>query len=135
MRESTQRVAIVVDRNFGERLLSLREVDHAWVIESEANSPIVHSFWSRLVRTEPTGMPVGMTLFRTDEAASPQSACLMIADTVDEHHGEWSAAGPWTEIAVVGTVLTPQLEAQFYQLGAEDFVATEEGFRCRRAHP
>jgi hypothetical protein len=130
------RVAIVVDRSFGERIADLARTSHVWAVESPENTPAIREVWDReAADPDPGADPLGpgVTSFAADEAESPEETCLRIADVVDEHHGAHDP--PWCEIEVFGVELSPALRELFLELGAATFERTSAGFLCRPADP
>ena len=56
-------------------------------------------------------------------------------DTIDLHHGTYSANPPYTVLDVIGTAVTARLKAKLGEFGFDDFQETREGFRAVRPVP
>ena len=115
MNRTSHKVGLVVDRSFGERIVELARSFHVWVVESPANVPFVRRFWESQLAD-----------------SGPADICARIAETVDQHHGEFAHDPPWTELEVFGVELDAALQEVFKDLGATTFEPTPEGFVCRR---
>ena len=72
-----------------------------------------------------------MTTFKS-EAGSPENALLDEFDTIDLHHGPYSANQPYTVLEVIGTSLTEKVKAELGQYGFDEFCSTMTGFRAVR---
>src|SRR5580693_7246888 len=105
------KVAIVVDRTFGNRLPALARLRHVWVVGSSANTPVIRGIWQDPPTEDRVSMRSGVTSFIDDADLSAEEICAGIVDVVDEHHGEFSSAPPWSEIEVFGVGLTPTLRS------------------------
>ena len=133
MNRTSHKVGLVVDRSFGERIVELARSFHVWVVESPANVPFVRRFWeSQLADSGPDPLASGITSFVAGEHEMPADICARIAETVDQHHGEFAHDPPWTELEVFGVELDSALQEVFKDLGATTFEPTPEGFVCRR---
>lgn len=134
VRPARHRVGIVVDPQFGERVLPLARQFHLWVAASDANTPAIRAAWAQEVASDVSddALGDGVTSFETLAAESPEEACLGILETVDAHHCDSSHAPPWSEIEVFGSSLSPRLREAFEEFGAEEFLPTPSGFIARR---
>ncbi len=117
------RVAIVVDRAFGQRLSELSRLGPVWILESPANTPVIQELWQGASTME----KVEVTSFQDAPDLSTEAICADIIATVAEHHAGWS------EIEVVGVGLTPLLRHAFEEIGASVSASTAGGFVCRRS--
>lgn len=127
------KVAIIVDREFGASLVDLASQYHVWIVESSANTPVIHEVWSSEA-LDGDGDPLGpgVTAFQAGAEESPDEMCERIAYEVDDHHGEFGHDPPWTEIKVIGAALSPRLEEAVHDIGAARLCVTPNGFICRR---
>lgn len=134
MPKPSHKVGIVVDQGFGDRVAELARVFHVWVVESDANTPVIQEVW-KSANMAPAADPiaVGVTSFAAGAGESPEELCARIAWNVDEHHNESAHDPPWSEIEVFGVKLTATLRDVFEELGATACIPTEEGFVCRRS--
>jgi hypothetical protein len=133
VRAQSYKVGIVVDRNYGDRILELASSFHLWAVESPSNTPTIQRFWA-IAHPEPDADPLGpgITSFKAPETESAEEMCARIAGDIDEHHGEFAHDPPWSEIAVYGVTLNGRLRDVFAELGATEFAPTQDGFICRR---
>ena len=128
-----KKVGIVVDRTFGDRLLSLLRLFHVWVVESADNLPAIQSAWTSQSATTNSAPTAAVTSFKALEGESPDDMCARIAGDVDEHHGELAQDRAWREIEIFGVSLNRRLRSVFEELGANTFEPTKGGFICRRS--
>jgi hypothetical protein len=128
------KVAIVVDRAFGERLSKLSRSCHVWVVESPVNTPVIRDVWQDTsAAADRLSMRSGVTSFKDNAELSADEICVAIVAVVDEHHGEPWSDSPWSEIEVFGAPLTPALRSAFEDVGGASFESTTDGFVCRHA--
>ena len=125
------RVAIVVDRNFGERLRELSRHCHVWACKTPDNLHVAVQLWAE--KSGGYSFEAGVTIFNVSAEATPEAMCRDILWTVDLHHGEYSHDPPWSEIEVVGAALTPPLRAGLEDYGVEDFEERPDGFLAIRS--
>jgi hypothetical protein len=130
---TAHKVAIVVDRNFGNKLVDLARQYHVWIVESSSNTPVIRDVWA----SEPSDpnadlLGPGVTSFEATDNETAQAMCARISGDVEDHHGEFGHEPPWSEIEIVGAPLDPYLEGVFLEMGASHFEATPDGFVCRR---
>jgi hypothetical protein len=122
MPERWNKVSLVVDNNYGERLHSLA-TDAVWLIDSPANRKAAHVSWQL------KGAASSVTTFKS-LSSSPKVACLGILNVVDLHHGEYS--GGYSVLEVVGTSLDEELRSAIKEFGFSKFEPTSEGFSASR---
>jgi hypothetical protein len=121
-------VWLVVDPEFGERLARLPEREPVWVIDSKKNTEVAKRL--RMERVNPTHLE-GITTFTPFTYGADQQV-LRILDTIDLHHGEYSADPPYSVVEVYGSPLTEAIERAFRGLGFVDFRPTSNGFIAER---
>jgi hypothetical protein len=114
-------IAFVVDPDFGMRLRNLAHRVPVWIVASPTNANAV-----KVVEAE-GGQPFSITPIYAN-GASAEEWCINHADTVDQHHNEFSQERPYTTLEVFGCEPTPQVRASFAQLGFHSYQASEEGF-------
>lgn len=112
------RVTVVVDREFGERLLSVHPEAPLWVIRSATNTPLVQQVWAE-AKSSRTGCRV--TEFVAEEPA-PEDALVRVLGMVEEHHPDWS------ELTVVGAAASATLEKTLARYGFSRVEPNERGF-------
>jgi hypothetical protein len=129
MSETAYRVRIVVDPHFGQRLTRLPDREPVWVVDSEANTPVAKA----LQAARATSHLHGVTTFTPFTTGDREHQLLGILDTVDLHHGQYSADPPYSEVEVYGAGLSQAVEQAFRDLGFEHFDATPDGFVASRS--
>jgi hypothetical protein len=126
-----RRILVVLDPNYGARLLDLPEGQPAWVVESAANTPVIQTRW----RTAPNDdYLTGITIMNRDEAGQPmEEQFLYWLGTIDDHHDASSSDLPYTALDVVGVYLSPAIRQALSELGFENFEPMGEGFLATRS--
>jgi hypothetical protein len=133
MSVSRHKVGLVVDREFGDRMVDLARSFHLWVVESPTNSGVVRRIWNAEARShDDDALGSGVTSFEASESESPEEMSVRISGDLDEHHGEFAHDPPWSEIEVYGATLTESVKQAFRAIGATVFERTRDGFRCVR---
>ena|SRR5438270_14071735 len=106
----SRRVAIVFDREFGDRLLTLVMRTPVWIIESEANRPVVSEAWNRA-----TEWPhISVTVFRP----------------IDDLKNVLSQIGHPQRVDVIGLPCTDDARQAMCAAGFTKVIETNEGFRA-----
>jgi len=126
------RVFVVVDRNYGQRLAELAETGPVWIVDTPANRSVAQEIWA--VRPNRSHLE-GVTTFKVPEGASSEDMLINELDTIDLHHGPYSASPPYTVLDVIGTAITARLKAELGEFGFDDFQETAQGFRAVRPIP
>jgi hypothetical protein len=124
-------VSIVVDRDYGSRLRELLESGPVWAIDSQANREVAQEIWKEFASRDHLD---GITIFATGKT-SPEEAFVAEFDTIDIHHGVYSAGPPYTIARTIGTSLTDRLRAVLSSYGFDSFTTTDEGFKATRPLP
>ena len=128
MSERINKVALVLDPDYGDKLTSLADVSHVWVIDTPSNRAVASEYWAQ----NPTYQAeLGITTFNSENKSRLES-CLNILEAVDTHHGPHSSDPPYSVIEVIGLPLTDDAKAAIEGLGFETFETTVEGFRATR---
>jgi hypothetical protein len=118
---------VVVDRAFGEQLESITRGIPVWIIDSPTNRAFVEKAWREY--PEPSHLK-GITIFNSPEDASAERSLLGQLDTIDLHHGAYSADPPYSELEVIGVVLTEAIQTALEQTGFKELHPTDSGFRA-----
>ena len=126
------RVLVVVDREYGQRLTALTQEGPVWAVDTPANRAVAQHIWD----AEPNRSHLqGITIFKFPKDGSPEDILVNELDTIDLHHGPFSANPSYTELDVIGTAITPRLRTELGQFGFDDFQETPHGFRAVRPMP
>src|SRR5713226_8715809 len=88
-----------IDRAFGDRLTALEPRAPLWIVDTSVNRGAAE----RLRTERPAESHLtGITLFKDDDGLSPEQLLLSELETIDLHHGIYSADPPYTVLEVRG---------------------------------
>ena len=105
---------MVVDPAFGERLASIPAGEPAWVIESPLNKPVAHRLWRERKGEDHL---TGITTFKPSANVSPEEEVIRILDTIEHHHGEYSADPPYSILEIIGCTDSERLRSALSEFG------------------
>ncbi len=126
------RVFVVVDRDYGQRLAALAETGPVWIVDTPANRTVAQQIWA----ADPNRSHLeGITTFKVPEGGSSEDILINELDTIDLHHGTYSANPPYTMLDVIGTAITARLKAELARFGFNAFQETPQGFCALRPIP
>ena len=125
-------VFVVVDREYGARLAELALKGPVWIVDTLANHAAAQKLWS-----EYPGRSIwkASLLSNPPMVAPPKIVFFSILDTIDLHHGVYSADPPYTVLGIVGTPVSDRVRAELSEFGFNEFHGTDEGFRAVRPLP
>ena len=124
------RVFVVLDRAYGDRLAELAQAGPVWIVDTPPNRAAAESFWA----ANPDRINLnGVTTFKFEVDSSPEQILINELDTIDLHHGMYSANPPYAVIQVIGASLGEALRSKLPELGFNEFETTNEGFRAVRS--
>jgi hypothetical protein len=126
------RVVIVLDREYGERLSQLVGQAPVWIVDTPTNRAEAQKIWAADSNRSHLD---GVTTFKTKGDSSSEEALIDELDTIDEHHGIYSANPPYTIVEVVGLNISDRLRNKFSQFGFDQFESTSQGFWAMRPLP
>jgi hypothetical protein len=119
------RVRVVVEPSFGERLATLPAGEPVWIVESANNPPVARRLWTE----RPTSSHLaGITTFRPGVPDTPEEHLLSVLDTIDLHHGHYSADPPYSVLEVIGCEPSPRVSAVLDELGFSVVARSADGF-------
>jgi hypothetical protein len=122
-------VAIVAEREFGDRLSELVERIHVWVCATPVNRRFAETYWS----ARPAySLERGITTFNVVESDTSEEMVIGVLDSVDLHHGEHSHTPPWSVLEVYGASATGAVRAELSRFGVTEVTPTSKGFICTR---
>ncbi len=126
MSEANASVAIVVDPNFGDRLLPLANQMSVWIADTPTNRASAESVWS-----QPRSTELNVTTFRVagDDASK---WCCAILPQVALHHGNYSQSPGYDSLEVFGTGVNSDLRDAFSSYGFTISSESPDGFRAVR---
>jgi hypothetical protein len=126
------RVFVVVDRDYGQRLSELAQTGPVWIVDTAVNRTVAQQIWA----ADPNRSHLkGVTTFKVPEDSSSEDILINELDTIDLHHGTYSANPPYTVLDVIGAAITARVKAELAQLGFDEFQETPQGFRAVRPIP
>jgi hypothetical protein len=129
MAAALYKVFVVVDREFGEKLSELEQGVPVWVVDTPINKPVVQRFWKE--RPDEDHL-TGVTTFNDAASRSAEDSLLSQLDTIELHHGAYSADPPYTVLEVFGTELTENAKGVLSEYGFDKFQTTSTGFVTSR---
>jgi hypothetical protein len=126
------RVFVVLDREFGGRIFALAETGPVWIVDTPLNRAAAQKIWA----VDPNRSHlVGVTTFKAGDDSPPEDTLIDELDTIDLHHGAYSADPPYTVLEVIGAEMIEKVKAGLSELGFNEFEGTEQGFRAIRPLP
>ena len=129
MSERINKVILVLDRNYGAELSSVPLDGHIWLIESPANREAAASY--RAAHGASTAEN-SVTTFKAGDDDTSSETCLKMLETIDLHHGVYSADPPYAVFEIVGAPLKRSVQSAIEALGFNRFESTDNGFRALR---
>lgn len=132
MPSNPHKVYLVVDREFGEKLAELEQNIPVWIVDTPSNKPVAQRLWKNY---SDTNHLTGVTTFVDTASLTPDELVRSHLNSLDLHHGPYSANPPWTVIEVIGAQLTPETKAELATFGCNDFQPTPRGFIATRPLP
>jgi len=126
------RVCIVVDPEFGERLAALTLGVPVWIVDTPANKLVAQRLWKERPQHDHL---TGITTFHFRADASREEILIGELETIDLHHGSYSADPPYTQIEGFGTPLSDKIKAGLADYGFDEFSPTPTGFLAIRKVP
>ena len=124
------KVYVVVDREFGEKLAQLERRVPVWIVDTLSNKPVAQRSWNEHPDEDHL---TGITTFNDLNSLSPEEMLLGHLDTIELHHGSYSADPPYTVIEVFGTQLTAKVKNVMSEYGFNEFHVTSTGFTASRS--
>jgi len=125
-------VSVVLDREFGSRALELLEAGSVWAVDSPTNRASAQKVWAEFPERNHLD---GVTVFKAVAELDPAQMLIDEMQTIDLHHGVYSADPPYTVIRVIGCELRPEVREALAQFGFDSFNRTSEGFQATRPLP
>jgi hypothetical protein len=126
------RVYVVLDREYGDRLSKLAADGPVWIVDTPTNRAVAQKIWT----ADPNRSHLdGVTTFKTADASSPETALIEQLDTIDLHHGTYSANPPYTVLEIIGATISERIQTELSQFGFDQFQGTAEGFCAVRQLP
>src|SRR2546428_8732448 len=125
-------VALVVDPQFGDRLLSLAQRVHTWVVDAPTNKETAERFWASLPNPSAQGIEKGITTFIHRPHGVAEKWCSDIIGSLDDHHNQYAHTPGYTVLEVYGARPTDDVKSAFRECGLLAFELTDFGFIARK---
>jgi hypothetical protein len=125
-------ISVVLNREYGAGLRELLDNGPVWAIDSPANREVAQAFWTEFPSRDHLD---GLTIFKARDDSPSEQTLIAQLDTIDMHHGIYSADPPYTVICVIGAALTATIRAAVSAYGFDSFIVTNDGFRAVRPLP
>ena len=123
-----EKVYVVVDPAFGEKLALLPPGSPIWIVDTPANKAVAKRLWSE--RPERSHLD-GITTFRVS-SDSPEENLLGELATIDLHHGSYSSDPPYNTLEVIGAAVSEKIKLAMGEYGFEEFRSSSDGFEAIR---
>ncbi len=126
------RIFVVLDRGYGKRVSELARTGPVWIVDTALNRVAAAEVWA----AHPDRSHLdGVTTFKAGDGCSPEDTLVNHLDTIDLHHGSYSADPPYSVLEVIGVEVSERVKAELSQFGFNEFEATAEGFSAVRPLP
>lgn len=126
------RVFVVLDGEYGQRLEKLVLAGPVWIVDTSVDRTVAERVWA----ADPNRSHLkGVTTFKFEAGRSREDVLIGELDTIDEHHGTYSANPPYTILEVIGTEISDRIEQKLAGFGFDEFAPTQAGFRAIRPQP
>lgn len=121
-------MAIVLDPNYGERVIELARECHVWLVRSASNDAAAATVWQ-----DATGYSLeeGITTF--SPAETPQASFVVALELVEDHHGEYEHDPPLSVLEVIGLEPSAAVVDDLDRYEFSHIEPSENGFVARRA--
>lgn len=117
------RVALILDKNYGDKLKKLCVDMPVWVVNSPENDCIINA-----LRTDCSCQNLQATTFPLKEGEPRFHACERIIESLDQHYNEYAEDGGYLELEVIGVALNEVSMLPFFEVGFTKFSQTDAGF-------
>ena len=124
------KVALVLDPDFGERVIQLAERMPVWIIDSPKNCSVIEK--ARSVESFGAGGE-RITTFKAKERELYAAVCERIVQSLDDHYNENSQSLGYSELEVTGVSLSEVSLRPFLELKFDQFLVTSTGFIANKS--
>jgi hypothetical protein len=132
-RTSAYAVAIVVNPQFGDRVVELLDRMPVWIADTETNcTAAARASASRSQSGQDVGHTAigAITTFTIDTDSTAESWCLGILDTVAGHHDRYSHSPGYSGLEIYGAEPSPTLLAALAEYRLTDIATVPGRFRA-----
>lgn len=113
----SHRVALVLDKCFGMRLLELAKRVHVWIVSSTINEKACEVLWSFDGGSySGYSLDSGATPFKTFINENMPETLLDLIPMIFDHHSPWDHDPPMTELEVYGLTLNDEVQSVLDEL-------------------
>ena len=123
-----EKVYVVVDPHFGEKLALLPPGSPVWIVDTPANKPVAERIWRE--RPDENHLD-GVTTFCI-YSDSPEENFLGELGTIDLHHGPYSSDPPYRRFKVIGVPVSEKIKLATAEYGFEEFRTKGDSFAAIR---
>ena len=121
---SPYKVYVVADGEFGGRLAALPVGVPVWIVRVPVNRRVAERLWKE---HEQESHLTGITVFKDQTSRSPEELLLSQMETVDLHHGFYSATPLCTILEVICVPLSEKIKAELSQFRFDEFDTNPSG--------
>ena len=125
-------VYLILDPNFGYKVLNIAENHHVWLCDSVVNRLAASKFKSA-ERSKPWN-EYGITLYEINTKNSIEEMFFDIIRTVDEHHNEYSHNPSWQKLVVIGVCSSASILSELNDISPGVVINTPTGFEFLKNH-
>ncbi|MGC2000144.1 MAG: hypothetical protein WA658_09810 [Candidatus Acidiferrales bacterium] len=123
-----EKVYVVVDPAFGEKLALLPPGSPVWIVDTPVNKAVAERIW----RERPGKSHLdGVTTFCVC-SDSPEENFLGELGTIDLHHGSYSSDHPYSRLEVIGVPVSEKIKLAMAEYGFAEFRANSGSFEAIR---
>ncbi len=128
------RIILVVDEQFGSRVLELVRTAYVWLVESVENDRWAKEAWKSPQDTDDSLLH-GLSTFKREQEETCDALIIRLIDMIDEHHGEFAHDPEWSAIDVLGASPSNAIQEAAIAYGVYRCQAIPGGFRLYRTRP
>jgi hypothetical protein len=124
-------VALVLDYQFGDRVLPLAQSMPVYVVSSPKNMAAINAVWDDLSQRDGFLLAFGATGF---EANQPETEAVIAEqlDHIESVHGFQGGERPYTHLRIYGVGNTPAIQAVLADYGFVKVNETDYGLLAQR---
>lgn len=89
------RIILVLDEDYGRRVIDLAQEAYVWLVQSEENDRWASSIWQRNPASEDP-LLTGLSTFARMRCEPTDELVIRLLEMIDEHHGEFAHDPAWT---------------------------------------
>ena len=129
MAEVLGKVVLVLEPEYGKKIIQVATDSHVWVVDTPSNRAAAEKYWKQNATPQAR---LGITTFKFSPDASRLETFLAILETVHLHHAGYSANPAYSELEIIGLPPTRRPKQALRELDFARFEPSAEGFRAKR---